>query len=134
MFENLKIKKELKERFEVIYDKRDESIYIKDIWNNVSFEGNTMSEIEDFLEHLIKIYVENSDWLVDKYKYGIIDIEDEVKIMYRDMIIDYVPLRTGFPSVFNEKKFKKDCYDIIKIAKELKKEVKKKINKNKIKE
>ncbi len=123
MFKEFKIKRELKKRVNIVYNTKNEKTYIKDEWNNVYY---LVTEVEVFFEHLIRIYVGNLKYFwLQKDKYCL-------EIIYRDMIINYITLKTTLPSIFNEKYFKKDCYNVIKTTKELKNKIDKKINKNKL--
>ncbi len=128
MFKNLKMKRDLKKRIEIMYGLESGDTLIEDIWNNVYFKGNNSTEIEDFFKFLIRDYVGNSycfELYKYKYKEGIIEIKNKLQIKYRNMIIDHIPLRIDFPRCFNEKDFKKDCYDVVKTAKKLKNKVEK---------
>lgn len=122
MFKNLRIKRDLKKRFEVVYDKENKNTYIKDKRENKYHLANDIEEVRIFFEYLIKKYLKNPEYFWIKNKVYSYDDSHEVKIMYSDFIIDEILLRTNSPSIFNEEKFRDDCFDIIKRAKKLKKE------------
>ncbi len=118
MFENLKIKKELKKRFNFVYDLESENTYIKDVWENKYHLVNNVRDLENFFKYLIKIYVGDSEnfWL---HKYSQCNC---IYIEYKNIITDhFIILIEVPPSIFKEKRFKVDCLNAIETAKKLKK-------------